>query len=226
MKHIKKYFIVLCFVVAGLCKMSHTMNNSFLRSSAEKIIQQAQTKKILQTAKKYGLKPIIHIDEIEDTNGAKLAAELDAIQVGHVLKSNQEGLNRLAEKRIIACLLPGTPFCSMMKTYAQARKMIDMGIPIALATDLNPNCWTESMQFIMQLACYYMKLSPAEALTASTINAACAIQKEDQIGSLEPGKKADINIFNVPSYHHLIYHFGINHISTVIKNGEIIVDKI
>jgi len=184
-----------------------------------------QTRKILQTAIKYGLKPIIHIDEIEDTNGAKLGAELDAIQVGHLLKSNRDGLNQLAERETIACLLPGTPFCSMMQNYAPARKMIDMGIPIALATDLNPNCWTESMQFIMQLACYNMKLTPAEALTASTVNAACAIQRENQIGSLEPGKIADIIIFNVSTYHHLIYHFGINHISKVIKNGKIVVDE-
>jgi len=191
----------------------------------EGIFSIEQTKKILQEAIKYGLKPIIHIDEIEDTDGAKLAAELEAIQVSHLLQSNQVGLKQLAKKRTVACLLPATPFSSMMENYAPARKMIDMGIPIALATDLNPNCWTESMQFIMQLACYNMKLTPAEALTAATLNAACAIQREDQIGSLEVGKKADIIIFEVPTYHHLIYHFGINHISKVIKNGKIIVEK-
>lgn len=191
----------------------------------EGIFSIEQTRKILQEAITYGLKPIIHIDEIEDTNGAKLAAELEAIQVGHLLQSNQDGLKKLAKKRTIACLLPATPFSSMMENYAPAREMIDMGIPIALATDLNPNCWTESMQFIMQLACYNMKLTPAEALTAATLNAACAIQREDQIGSLEVGKKADINIFEVPTYHHLIYHFGINHISKVIKNGKIIREK-
>ncbi|TFF88372.1 MAG: imidazolonepropionase [Promethearchaeota archaeon] len=181
-----------------------------------------QTREILQTAINYRLKPIIHIDEMTDTNGAKLAAELDAIHVSHVLKSNKNGLRQLAKKRIVACLLPGTPFCSMMDHYAPAREMINLGIPIALATDLNPNCWTESMQFIMQLACYTMKLTPAEALTSSTLNAACAVQKEDQIGSLEVGNNADIIIFDVPTYHHLVYHFGINHVSKVIKNGEIL----
>lgn len=185
-----------------------------------------QTRQILQAASMYGLKPIIHIDEMADTNGAKLAAELDAIQVGHVLQSNKKGLRQLAKKKIVACLLPGTPFCSMMDHYAPAREMIDMGIPIALATDLNPNCWTESMQFIMQLACYNMKLTPAEAFTSSTLNAACAIQKENQIGTLEEGKNADIVIFNIPTYHHLVYHFGINHVSKVIKNGEIVFNNV
>jgi len=183
-----------------------------------------QTRKILNSAIKYGLKPQIHIDEIVDTNGAALAAEINAIQTGHLLKSNEKGLKEMAKKKIIATLLPGTPFCLMLKDYAPARKMIKFGIPIALATDLNPNCWTESMQMIIALASYNMKLKPSEALTASTINAACAIQRQDKIGSLEIGKKADINIFNVPNHQFLAYQFGGNLISKVIKNGKVVVD--
>ncbi len=183
-----------------------------------------QTRKILNAALKFGLKPQIHIDEIMDTNGAALAAELNAVQTGHLLKSNEMGLKEMAKKKIIATLLPGTPFCLMLNDYAPARKMIEYGIPIALATDLNPNCWTESMQMIIVLACYNMKLKPSEALTASTINAACAIQRQDKIGSLEIGKKADINIFNVPNHQFLAYQFGGNLISKVIKNGKIVVD--
>ncbi|MFX0040668.1 MAG: imidazolonepropionase [Promethearchaeota archaeon] len=189
------------------------------------IFSTKQTRKILKTAIRYGLKPQIHIDEIVDTNGALLASELRAIQTGHLLKSNDDGLKAMAEAGVIATLLPATPFCLMLNHYAPARKMIDLGIPIALATDLNPNCWTESMQMVIALACYYMKLSPAEALTASTINGACAIEKEDEIGSLEIGKKADLIVFDVPNHHFLPYHFGVNLVSKVIKNGKIVVDN-
>ncbi|MFX1363392.1 MAG: imidazolonepropionase [Promethearchaeota archaeon] len=184
-----------------------------------------QTRKILKTAIRYGLKPQIHIDEIVDTNGALLASEIKAIQTGHLLKSNDDGLKAMAEAGVIATLLPGTPFCLMLDEYASARKMIEFEIPIALATDLNPNCWTESMQMVMALACYHMKLTPAEALTAATINAACAIQKQDEIGSLEIGKKADLIVFDVPNYYFIPYHFGVNLVSKVIKNGKIIVDN-
>ena len=184
-----------------------------------------QTRKILLAAKKLGIKTIIHIDEIVDTNGAALAAELKAVQTGHLLQSNDAGLKAMAKAGIIAILLPGTPFCLMMKDYAPARKMIEYGIPVAIATDLNPNCWTESMLMTIVLSCYNMKMSPAEALSAATINAACAIQRENEIGSLEVGKKADIAIFEVPNYYFLSYQFGINLVSKVIKNGKIVVEN-
>lgn len=184
-----------------------------------------QSERILNAAQKLGLKLQIHIDEIVDTNGAKLAAKLKVIQAGHLLKSNDEGLKAMAEEGIIATLLPGTPFCLMLKDYAPARKMIEMEIPVAIATDLNPNCWTESMQIIIALACYMMKMSPAEALTASTLNAACAIDEQHRIGSLEVGKDADINIFSIPNHHFLAYQFGVNLISKVIKKGKIMIDR-
>ena len=184
-----------------------------------------QTRKILNTAKRYGLIPQIHIDEIIDTNGAKLAADLNAIQAGHLLKSNPDGLKEMAEADVIATLLPGTPFCLMSNEYAPARKMIDLGIPVALATDLNPNCWIESMQMIIALACYNMRLSPAEALTASTINSASALQRQDEIGSLEVGKKADLIIFDVPNSNFLPYKLGVNLVSIVVKNGKVVVNN-
>jgi imidazolonepropionase len=184
-----------------------------------------QTRKILIAAEKLGIKKIIHIDEIVDTNGAALAAEIKAVQTGHLLQSNDAGLKAMAKAGVIAILLPGTPFCLMMKDYAPARKMIEYGIPIAIATDLNPNCWTESMLMTIVLSCYNMKMSPAEALTAATINAACAIQRESEIGSLEVGKKADIAIFEVPNYYFLSYQFGTNLVSKVIKNGKIVVEN-
>ena len=191
----------------------------------EGIFSVNQSERILRVAKEHGLKLQIHIDEIEDTKGAKLAAKLKVIQAGHLLKSNDEGLKAMAEEGVIATLLPGTPFCLMLKDYAPARKMIEMDIPVALATDLNPNCWTESMQIIIALACYMMKMSPAEALTASTLNAACAIDEQHRIGSLEVGKDADINIFSILNHHFLAYQFGVNLISKVIKKGKIVIDR-
>ncbi|UCC19257.1 MAG: imidazolonepropionase [Promethearchaeota archaeon] len=191
----------------------------------EGIFSIKQARKILKAAIRYGLKPQIHIDEIVDTNGALLASEIRAIHASHLLKSNEKGLKAIAETGVIAILLPSTPFCLMLNEYAPARKMIELEIPIAIATDLNPNCWTESMQMIIALACYNMKLSPAEALTSATINAACALQKQDEIGSLEISKKADILVFDIPNHDFLPYHFGVNLISKVIKNGKIIVDS-
>ncbi|MFW9949072.1 MAG: imidazolonepropionase [Candidatus Thorarchaeota archaeon] len=184
-----------------------------------------QTRRILEFAKTFGLTPQIHIDEIEDTNGALLAAELKAIQTGHLLKSNDKGLKAMAKENVIATLLPTTPFCLMLKEYAPARKMIEFGIPIALATDLNPNSWTESMQMVIALACYKMKLNPAEAITAATINAACALNRQRQVGSIEIGKQADIVIFDIPNFKFLPYRFGINLVSKVIKKGIIEVDN-
>jgi imidazolonepropionase len=191
----------------------------------EGIFSIEQTRKIINASVRYGLKPQIHIDEIVDTNGALFASEINAFQTGHLLKSNDEGLMAMAKKGIIATLLPGTPFCLMLDDYAPARKMIEFEVPVALATDLNPNCWTESMQMMITLACYKMKLSPSEALAAATINGACALQRQDEIGSLEVGKKADLVIYDVPNHAFLPYHFGVNLVSKVIKNGKIVVDN-
>jgi len=179
----------------------------------------AQSKRILEAGKKHGLTPKIHADEIVDTEGATLAAEVGAISADHLLKSNIKGLKNMAKKGVIGVMLPGTPYSLMMKDYADARKMIDLGIPVALATDLNPNCWIENMQFIIQLACLNMKMTPAEAITATTFNSACAIGLNDTIGSLEKGKQADIIILDIPNHKFLPYHYGINLVESVIKKG-------
>lgn len=178
-----------------------------------------QSKRILEAGKNFGLIPKIHADEIKDTGGAALAAEVDAISADHLLMSNIKGLKDMAKKGVIGIMLPGTPYSLMMKVYADARKMLDMGVPIALATDLNPNCWIENMQFIIQLACLNMKMTPAEAITAATFNSACAIGLNDTVGSLETGKQADIIILDIPNYKFLPYHYGINMVETVIKKG-------
>ena len=182
----------------------------------------SQSKKILEAGKKYGLMPKVHADEIVDTGGANLAAEVGAISADHLLRSNEKGLKQMIKKDVVGVLLPGTPFALMMREYANARKMIDMGLPVALASDLNPNCWIENMQFIIQLACYNMEMTPAEAITASTFNAACAIGLNDKIGSLEKGKHADLIVLDCPSHLFIPYHVGINLVKTVIKNGVIV----
>jgi imidazolonepropionase len=110
----------------------------------------------------------------------------------------------------------------MEHEYAPAREMIDAGVPIALATDLNPNCYTENMQFVMQLACFCMKMTPAEALTSATINAAHAIGEADRIGSIEVGKQADVLILDCPSHKFIPYHFGVNLVDRVVKRGKVV----
>ena len=182
----------------------------------------AQSKKILLAGKRYGLQPKIHADEIVNTGGALLASKIGAISADHLLQSSDAGLRALAKNRIVGVLLPGTPFCLMMEHYAPARKMIDGGVPVALATDLNPNCWTENMQMIIQLACLKMKMTPAEAIVASTFNAACAIGMQQYIGSLEVGKHADIIILDCPNHQFLPYHFGVNLVQTVVKRGVVL----
>jgi imidazolonepropionase len=181
-----------------------------------------QSRRILNTGKKYGLIPKIHADEIVDTGGASLAVEVGAISADHLLMSSDRGLKEMTNKGVIGVLLPGTPFSLMQQTYAPARKIIDLGVPVALATDLNPNCWIENMQFIIQLACLNMKMTPAEAITAATFNAACALGLNSTIGSLEKGKQADIIVLDCPNHKFILYHFGVNLVETVIKNGRIV----
>jgi len=181
-----------------------------------------QSRRILKAGKEYGLIPKIHADEIVDTGGASLAAEIGAISADHLLMSSDKGINEMAREGVIGVMLPGTPFSLMQDNYAPARKMIDSGVPIALATDLNPNCYVETMQFMIQLGCFNMKMTSAEAVTAATFNAACAIGLNDTVGSLEKGKKADVIILDFPNHKGIPYHFGVNLVDTVIKNGRII----
>jgi imidazolonepropionase len=181
-----------------------------------------QSRSILEAAKKHGLTPKVHADEMSNTGGAGLAAEVGAISADHLLMSSTKGLQAMAKSHVVGVLLPGTPFCLMMQRYASARTMIDLGVPVALATDLNPNCWTENMQFIIQLACLNMRMTPAEAITAATFNAACAIGMQGTVGSLETGKQADVLILDCPSHQFLPYHFGVNLVETVVKKGRVL----
>lgn len=183
----------------------------------------SESRDILLRAKELGFKLKMHADEIAPIGGAELAAELEAVSADHLGAASDEGLRLMAEKGVIAVLLPGTIFSLGMTKYARARFMIDAKLPIALATDFNPgSCNCDSMQFIVTLACLNMKLTVAEAITASTINAAYSIEKGFDRGSLEPGKLADILIMDMPTYKYLPYHFGSNNVDTVIKKGKII----
>lgn len=184
-----------------------------------------QTRRILVTGKNYGLKPKVHADEMSQLGGAELAAEIGATSAEHLLFSSDEGIKAMATKGVIAILLPAASFSMMGGRYADARKMVDFGVPIALGTDFNPSCWIENQQLVIAFACHFMRLTPAEAITATTINAAHAVGRANEIGSLEVGKKADIAVLDVPNHKFLGYRFGVNLIDKVIKNGRLVVDK-
>ncbi|MCP4159444.1 MAG: imidazolonepropionase [Deltaproteobacteria bacterium] len=181
-----------------------------------------ESRKLLKRAKDLGLKPKIHADEIIQLGGAELAAELSAVSADHLLKSSDAGIKAMAEKNVVATLLPGTAF-SLKESYARGRYMIDNGSAIALATDMNPgSCFTESIPLIFSLATLYMDITTEEAITALTINAAAAISREKDIGSIDTGKKADIQILEFPSYKFIPYHIGVSTVETVIKDGKIV----
>ena len=179
-----------------------------------------QSERILEAGKKLGLTPKIHADEIVSYGGAELAAKVGAISAEHLLKASDEGIKAMAEAGVIACLLPATALY-LREDAAQGRKMIDEGVAVAISTDCNPGSSpTVSMPLVMNLACISMRLTPAEALTAATYNAACAINRQDTVGSLEKGKKADLVMWDVKSYQELQYLFGVNHVQSVWKNGK------
>ncbi|WP_176586291.1 imidazolonepropionase [Priestia megaterium] len=183
-----------------------------------------QSEQILEAGKRYGLKPKIHADEIVQFGGAELAAKVGAVSADHLLQASDEGIKQMAKSGVIAVLLPGTAFFLMEKP-ANARKMIEAGVPVALSTDRNPGSSpTESLPFIMNLACLTMKMTPAEVLTACTINAAHAIGKADEVGSIEVGKKGDLVLFDAPNYQTLQYNYAVNLVDTVIKKGQVIVE--
>ncbi|WP_078393631.1 imidazolonepropionase [Shouchella patagoniensis] len=184
-----------------------------------------QSKQILEAGKQYGLIPKIHADEIVSYGGAELAAEVGAISADHLLQVSDEGIEKMAKAGVIGVLLPATAFF-LLESAANARKMIKKGVPVALSTDRNPGSSpTESMPFVMNLACLTMGMTPKEVISAATINAAYAIGKAQEVGSLEVGKKADVVLWNAPNYTFLQYHVGVNMVDTVIKNGEIVVEN-
>ncbi|WP_353095224.1 imidazolonepropionase [Tissierella praeacuta] len=182
-----------------------------------------QSRKILLAAREYDMEPKLHADEIEPLGGAELAAEIGCITADHLIAASDIGIEKMAEKGVIANLLPGTSFNLQTGKFARARYMIEKGVPVSLSTDYNPgSCPTENLQLIMSFASLIMKLTPEEVITGVTINGAAALGLEKKIGSLEIGKKGDIVVFDAPNLEYILYHFGVNHVDTVVKNGKIV----
>jgi imidazolonepropionase len=184
----------------------------------------AQSRRILEAARDQGFGLKMHVDEFAPLGGTPLAVELGAVSADHLVTTPPAHIALLAGSKTIAVSLPGTPFGLAQRDYTPARTLIDQGGALALATDLNPGtCWCESMQFIVALACRYLRLLPAEALAAATINAAYAVGLGDRMGSLEAGKLADLLVLDVDDYRMLGYRFGTNLVRTVIKRGKVVV---
>ncbi|MHC1782087.1 MAG: imidazolonepropionase [Anaerolineaceae bacterium] len=181
----------------------------------------SQSRKILETASGLGYPLKIHADEFDNLGGASLAAELGAVSADHLVKTSPADIRALARSKTVAVALPCTPFGLAEGHYTPVQEMIKAGGLLAVASDLNPGtAWSGNMQFVLALACRYLKLTPAQAIAAATINAAAAVLRSDQIGSLEPGKQADLLILKVADYRHLGYRFGENLVSHVIKRGK------
>lgn len=181
-----------------------------------------QSRRILAKARSLGMGLKIHVDEFASLGGTALAVELGAVTADHLVCTPEAELVALARSGTIAVSLPGTPFGLGDPRYTPARTLIEAGGALALATDLNPGtCYCESMPFILALACRSLRLTPAEAISAATINAAHAIGWGGRVGSLEAGKQADLLILDLPDYRHLAYRFGTNPVEVVIKRGQI-----
>ncbi len=181
-----------------------------------------QSRRILEAGRAAGMPLKIHADEFEGLGGTKLAVELGAASADHLVTTPEADIEALGEGDTVAVGLPGTPFGLAHEHYTPARAILEAGGALALATDCNPGTsWCESMGFIQALAARYMRLTPPQALAAATINAAFAVGRGDRVGSLEPGKQADVLVLAVPDYRHLAYRFGTSLVHTVVKGGEI-----
>ncbi|HEX5810222.1 MAG TPA: imidazolonepropionase [Anaerolineales bacterium] len=188
----------------------------------EKAFDLKQSRQILERAKGLGFPLKIHADEFGNIGGASLAAELGAASADHLVKTSDADIATLGKSDTVAVALPCTPFGLAENEYTPADKLIAADAILALATDCNPGTsWNESMQMSIALACRYMKITPAQAIAAATINSAHAIRRSDTIGSIEVGKQADMLILSVPDYRHLGYRYGTNLVKQVIKRGQV-----
>lgn len=183
----------------------------------------AQSKRILETGKKYGLKPRLHADEFMNSGAAELAGEVGAISADHLMAVSADGINALVENNVIATLLPGTTFFLGKSTYAPARELINSGITVSLATDFNPgSCHIQSMPFIMTLACMHLGMTVEESFQAVTYYSAKGLELEDKIGSIEVGKSADLIVWGISSLLDIPYYVSNHSIQYVMKNGEVV----
>ena len=188
----------------------------------EGVFTSQQCRRVLKRAKELGIKLKLHADEIEAIGGAQLAAELGAVSAEHLIATDDAGIRSLAEGKVIADLLPQTSFY-LDKPYANARGMVEAGVPVAIASDFNPgSCPSYDLQFAMRLGLLKYKLKPEEILSAVTLNAACSIGLGEKLGSVEVGKQADLVIWDAEDLDLVLYRFGVNMADTVIKKGEIL----
>jgi imidazolonepropionase len=206
--------------------ISQKTNAEFCDVFCEKnVFDVNQSVRLLQAAKEHGLGIKMHAEEINPLGGSGKACEMGAVSVEHLLTIDDENIKRLAASNTVGVLLPATAF-SLKEHYAPARKLIDSGAAVALATDLNPgSCYTQSIPLVIALSTMYMGMRIEEVLCALTLNAACAVNRGDKIGTLEKGKQADITVHNVPSLNFLSYNFCMNNVHMVIKKGEIVYTK-
>ncbi|MFT9055340.1 MAG: imidazolonepropionase [Ethanoligenens sp.] len=184
-----------------------------------------ESEKLLQKAKEMGFACKIHADEMEPFGGAELAARVGCVSADHLLRASEKGISAMAEAGVVATVLPATAFC-MQKPFADARAMIDAGGAVAMASDYNPgSCFCNSIPLLFALACINMHLSVEEALTSMTLNGAAALCRADSVGSIEPGKKADLVVLADPSYRFLVYRTAGNLVERVYKNGRLAFQK-
>jgi imidazolonepropionase len=186
----------------------------------------SDSKKILETGKRHGLVPRIHAEQLSRTGATQLAVQLGAASCDHLEQLNKADIRTLAKSKTVATLLPGCDFHLGLTKYAPARELIEAGAIVALATDYNPGTSpTMSMPMILSLACSQLRMSPAEAIAAATINAAYSLRRAEQIGSLEVGKQADIAVFDVDNYREIPYYFGVNKCWMTLKKGRPVFQK-
>ena len=186
----------------------------------------AEAEKILEAGKRHGLKPRLHADQISSGGGAELAARLGAASADHLEFISGPGIEAMARAGVTAVLVPGASFFLRSERRPPARRLVEAGVAVALATDLNPGtCPTEAMPPILVLACLTLGMSIEEAITAATLNAAHSLGRAEVIGSLEAGKQADIQVLDIPEAAHLVYHFGVNHVESVIKKGVVVYER-
>ncbi len=186
-----------------------------------------ESRRVLQAARSAGLGLRIHAEELAHSGGAQLAAELGVRSADHLEWLQDEDILPLKQAGTVATLLPGTTFNLGLPRYPPARKLISAGVPVALATDFNPgSCFTLNMQLILSIACSQMRMTPAEAITAATINGAYSLGAADRLGSIEVGKQADIVLMDVGDYRELPYFFGLNHCVMTVKKGKVIINRL
>ncbi|HLA46590.1 MAG TPA: imidazolonepropionase, partial [Thermoplasmata archaeon] len=184
----------------------------------------AQARRILATAKAHGLASKVHADELSDSGGAALAADIGAVSADHLVHASDAGLRAMADRGVVGVLLPGASLASGIP-YADARQILDLGVPVALGTDCSPASLNESMPFVLALATHRLGMYPEEAISAATVNAAFAIGLGEQVGSLEPGKSGDLLVLDFNTYGHLGYRISGNPVETVVKAGLVVAKR-